>query len=296
MITPITMTRDKNLESLPIDPSILARADWWFDISWYGLLIAGGMTALAAVATVIFLFLQFWSSGVRERHTEWRTTALETETATAKEETARLSLQAEQLRSENLALEKVSAPRRIPIMGGNDSEQNINRGKLSEVVKSFAGITVFIQAVPDFESQILANDIGNVLEHWGWNVKRLDSSQSGFSPGLIFEGVSIQSQQKFPLDITTGGKIEQTEVSKKATAAALAAVELFRIDLGELHSYFGVRYEPDVRGEGINSPTLGRTIGAPEDAIEIVVGLKPIRAALGEAKLKAKAKKPEAAK
>ena len=57
----------------PVDPQLLERANWWFDVSWYGLLLAGGATALAAAATVVFLFLQFWSSGVRERQSDWRT-------------------------------------------------------------------------------------------------------------------------------------------------------------------------------------------------------------------------------
>ena len=65
------------LQSIPIDPGLLERADWWFDISWYGLLWAGAATAIAACATVTFLFIQFWSSNIRERQSEWRTSTLE---------------------------------------------------------------------------------------------------------------------------------------------------------------------------------------------------------------------------
>jgi hypothetical protein len=93
-----TATNEAVLESIPVDPALLTSANWWFDVSWYGLLIAGGLTALAAFATVIFLFIQFWSSGVKERQTEWRTSALELQTETAKKETARLSAEAEKAR------------------------------------------------------------------------------------------------------------------------------------------------------------------------------------------------------
>ncbi|HUZ30849.1 MAG TPA: hypothetical protein VMV19_01895 [Xanthobacteraceae bacterium] len=86
------------MESLPVDPALLDKANWWFDVSWYGLLWAGAATALAACATVIFLFVQFWSSGVRERHAEWRTSSLELQTETAKTETARLGAEAEKTR------------------------------------------------------------------------------------------------------------------------------------------------------------------------------------------------------
>ncbi|MGA2842816.1 MAG: hypothetical protein ABSG18_22165, partial [Steroidobacteraceae bacterium] len=63
---------ETTLESLSVDPTLLESANRWFDISWYGLLIAGGFTAVAAFATVFFLFIQFWSSGVREHQTELR--------------------------------------------------------------------------------------------------------------------------------------------------------------------------------------------------------------------------------
>jgi hypothetical protein len=59
--------RETNSEALPVDPGLLERANWWFDVSWYGLLWSGGVTAFAAFATVTFLFLQYWSSGIREK-------------------------------------------------------------------------------------------------------------------------------------------------------------------------------------------------------------------------------------
>jgi hypothetical protein len=84
----IAMRSAKVLESLPVDPALLERANWWFDVSWYGLLWAGTATAIAACATVAFLFLQYWSGGVRERQSEWRTSALELQTQQAKRDTA----------------------------------------------------------------------------------------------------------------------------------------------------------------------------------------------------------------
>jgi hypothetical protein len=84
----MTTNRETVLESVPVDSALLQSANWWFDASWYGILVAGAITALAAFATVTFLFVQFWSSGIRDRHSEWRTSALELETAQAKKETA----------------------------------------------------------------------------------------------------------------------------------------------------------------------------------------------------------------
>jgi len=88
-MTPMADSGETTLESLSVDPTLLESANRWFDISWYGLLIAGGFTAVAAFATVFFLFIQFWSSGVREHQTELRTATLELETGKAKAELAK---------------------------------------------------------------------------------------------------------------------------------------------------------------------------------------------------------------
>ena len=88
-MTPMADSGETTWESLSVDPALLESAPRWFDISWYGLLIAGGFTAVAAFATVFFLFIQFWSSGVREHQTELRTATLELETGKAKAELAK---------------------------------------------------------------------------------------------------------------------------------------------------------------------------------------------------------------
>jgi hypothetical protein len=100
------------VETPSVDPAMLASANRWFDVSWYGLLIAGVAAAIAAGATVIFLFIQYWSGGVRERHTEWRTSSLELKAAEARRDTvaaleciAGLDNQTERLKADNLALQ-----------------------------------------------------------------------------------------------------------------------------------------------------------------------------------------------
>jgi hypothetical protein len=96
--TDSAIIRESDLGSLPVDPSLLESANTWFDRSWYGLLLCGAATAILAMATVMFLFIQYWSSGVRERHTEWRTSALELKTAEANARAKEADLKLEQLR------------------------------------------------------------------------------------------------------------------------------------------------------------------------------------------------------
>lgn len=67
----------ESMPSSPISPELLTSANWWFNVSWYGLLVFGMLAALASVATVICLFLQFWSAGVKERQSDWRTEVVE---------------------------------------------------------------------------------------------------------------------------------------------------------------------------------------------------------------------------
>lgn len=89
-MTARVINKEKVLESVPVDPTLLNSANWWFGVSWYGILLAGATTALGALLTVAFLFVQYWSSGVRERQSDWRTSVLETQTKQANSELVRL--------------------------------------------------------------------------------------------------------------------------------------------------------------------------------------------------------------
>jgi hypothetical protein len=70
----------------PVEPSLLEWAEYWYPISWKGVLAAGVLTALGACLTIAFLLLQWRTTTLREEHTEWRTASLELETAKAKAE------------------------------------------------------------------------------------------------------------------------------------------------------------------------------------------------------------------
>jgi hypothetical protein len=91
---------------MPIWDASLETANRWYDIPWYGLLISGIIAALAAAATVTFLFLQFWSSGVREKYSDLRTSALELETEKAKRDAAAAGERAAELEVKAAQLDK----------------------------------------------------------------------------------------------------------------------------------------------------------------------------------------------
>ncbi len=78
-------------------------ADWWYDLSWKGIIGFGTVAAIATAGTVVFTMLQFWSDSVRDEKSERRNKAMEVQLSEAN---AR-ALEAQ------LALEKYKAPRKI---------------------------------------------------------------------------------------------------------------------------------------------------------------------------------------
>jgi hypothetical protein len=84
MMTTIAMENPTGSEPSPIAQALLVWAEYWYPISWKGVLVGGIITAIGACATIAFLLLQWRTTAIREQHSEWRTSALELQTADAK--------------------------------------------------------------------------------------------------------------------------------------------------------------------------------------------------------------------
>src|SRR5258708_21152517 len=111
-ITTMAVNIGPVLKSGSLDPELLETANTWFGRSWWGLMIAGGITALAACATVAFLIVQFWSSNIKERFSDERISANEAETAravadseTAKEDAAKANKRVAALNNDTARLQ-----------------------------------------------------------------------------------------------------------------------------------------------------------------------------------------------
>jgi hypothetical protein len=121
----------------PVDPSLVEWAEYWYPISWKGLLVFGAITALAAVGTIVFSALQWRTTVIRERQSDWRT--------------AQLEFSAEQLRATNLALEERIAPRTL---------QPAQQVDLSNALRKLAGKKVGVLSYSfDLESARFAKQI-----------------------------------------------------------------------------------------------------------------------------------------
>ena len=100
----------------------------------------------------------------------------------------------ERLKSENLKVQSAVQPRRI-IMGARDGDKETRQTRFKEVAK-YAGTSVLVQSVPDFEAQTLAFDIRVALKNSGWTI--VDESQSHITPGVIMGGVRVATVEVFP--------------------------------------------------------------------------------------------------
>jgi hypothetical protein len=78
--------KHKDASRVAVEPSLLEWAEYWYPISWKGVLAGGVITAIGACATIAFLLLQWRTTTIREEQSDWRTTVLEADTAKAKAE------------------------------------------------------------------------------------------------------------------------------------------------------------------------------------------------------------------
>jgi hypothetical protein len=67
----------------PIDPATLNWVEYWYPIAWKGLLVAGLITIIGAIASIGFLLIQWRTSNVREQLSDWRISVLELQTKRA---------------------------------------------------------------------------------------------------------------------------------------------------------------------------------------------------------------------
>jgi len=66
-----------------IDPAVLSWGQYWHPIAWKGLLIAGSIAALAAVAGIAFLLLIWRTSTIKDQSAEWSSTTLQAQAKAA---------------------------------------------------------------------------------------------------------------------------------------------------------------------------------------------------------------------
>ncbi|MGP0095013.1 MAG: hypothetical protein ACLPKB_34440 [Xanthobacteraceae bacterium] len=209
-----TIVEKNNMSSSPIDSQLLAWAEYWYPIAWKGLLLAGIITAVGACFSIVFLLLQWRTINIRETQSEWRTSALELQTAEAKrdtsaaeeriatvnKETARLAGEAEVARAAiasanaraaeanaqaleaKLALDKFKAPRLLSREQFESIVENLPKVEMHTIVVLMTAYTV--------ETVALSEQLVNLLSRAGYRA----GSNRIIPPGALghFSGIIVQ--------------------------------------------------------------------------------------------------------
>lgn len=142
--------------------SAVANASSWVTIFWWVKLVAAGIVALG-------VFLEFagdWFARPFEKTVEDART----------EEIAKLTLEAEALRTQNLDLERAISPRIL--------EQTLTAKALSK----FAGIPFVVVSTPDFEPKRAAGQIRFMLDQAKWI---RFTAPLNLPPYVFFDGVVV---------------------------------------------------------------------------------------------------------
>jgi hypothetical protein len=204
---------------MDIDPEQLKWAEYWYPISWKGVLIGGLLTAVGAVATIAFLLLQWRTTNIRDEQSELRTSTLELKAADARRDTvlaqeriAKLDLQNDVLRKETaeanaraleaqVSLERFRAPR---MLSERQTDQLRDAASKWTTLPSGLVLSVAVFAVdPSFEANALADQLAPVFISAGWGATR-NTVMYGLS--FTISGVGILTSSH-PHGIAVGNAI-----------------------------------------------------------------------------------------
>lgn len=150
-------------------------ADWWYDLSWKGIIGFGAIAAVATSLVVVFTMLQFWSDAIRDRKSDERNRTMEVQLGEANARTKEAELKLEELR-------RKTSPRSI-----TQEQQNELAARLSQF-KGVRGTMVASPSTP--ETEMFTRWLGAPLHDAGWDITFLPGSPAAtilFPTGVIVQ-------------------------------------------------------------------------------------------------------------
>jgi hypothetical protein len=193
-----------------------------------------------------------------------------------REEIAESRARIEQLKSANLALQKILLPRRLAVVRMDEpfGGFRVRRPDLPDALPLFSELQKFprtlaaIQAVPDFEAMNLALDLKAVLEQIGWRPELIDEKRSNLPPLRIPEGVTVLSfapPSDDPADLIKSARWNEP-------AAALSQA-LIAAGVGSVGKYaFGASVIPN----SPKNPPTAAYFDPPLEGVYVQIGMKPL--------------------
>jgi hypothetical protein len=159
-------TKQKEAERVPVDPSLLDWAEYWYPISWK-VVIAGG------VITALGLLLQYRTTTIREEQSAWRTSILESDNlkAQAALETAQADIaRANAKIADANALQK-EAELRLEQLRRQVAPRVLNREAFIKALEGEVKAPTEVMFLrDDSESMGLAQGIAFAMEAAGWQI------------------------------------------------------------------------------------------------------------------------------
>jgi hypothetical protein len=228
----------------------------WENLMVSFLVVAGFFALLAGVSTWIVVKLQRTEIASSKDELERykvdageKISAAEAAGAKANEEAAKANKATEEIRRENLELEKAVAPRML------------EQGQPARALKPFGPIDVKIIAVPDFETRRFSSYLVFMLKGLaGWSVEFLPDD------GHTRDGIEIQFIVRVGPDWTATEEQRKQEEKRKQVAATLCN------ELRKQEIETTVRQVPEMR----SMPGLLWPAQVPHDSLIVRVGMRPM--------------------
>ncbi len=223
-----------------MDASALASAQHRLELIWQAKSAAAGLI----IVCVVIQFVGDWFAK-RYQQTVDRNQAIEmqslkTRSLEAEAKTAAAGLRIEQLKADNLAFERLLAPRHWlnpGIRGATSIERLLAASQIWDQLAKHPGTRTLIQAVPDFEAQRLAAEITFGLTQLGWKPQNLDVNTSKITPLNIPEGVEVWTGPKESSSGWEAGEDLTAALTDQGITAYNANASLHRVDDGRAHPW-----------------------------------------------------------
>lgn len=215
-------------------------------------LFFGGISSIVARRYARQLAREKAEQSQRERAAhEQAIASLRLDVAKAEARAAEANEKAERLRADNLELEKIIQPRRLPLIF-----KDLNS------LKAFAGTELLVQEVPDFEAMRLGRDIRWVFSRAGWKPSNVSWERTGIAPLNMPDGLMIVLTVPPPLN-----KYRLPERPTNAQEGRMFDAARF---LNEYLQSNGIdnTFQPGM--------LLNRSLNLPANAILVLVGANPI--------------------
>jgi hypothetical protein len=237
----------------------------WEDV----MLVSLGAAALAAVFVIVSTWVVVQLQRKESKEAAEKIATLNKHANDSAERIASLNNETARLQADNLALQTVMLPRRIPPHPQGPGVPEDMRQEFSGL-RPFAGTLLVIQALDDREAKALANRLYLIITAFGWKVEFGDSKRTFVQDFLIPDGVRVlYPLEKYSNQPLTGDRLRWAQAAE-ALADALTKSSLAVGNRRVPHGGFVDQHMIAVAIPG------GTAFTPPLEGVYLQVGARPV--------------------